>query len=187
MSRYHGYILPWVIWLTFFSCTIHEKTFDNPVDFKSNEEKGIGAPTLVFYPKTQIQSIQDSVLVESFLVFNPEDFELFAGIHLQIDFPNEYLEFDTATPGIFVTDTNKITPLFTYTYDGNGTIDVFTYFLDTLSLAMEGSGHLANLIFNPIGTGSDSIRYNLLDCEIINYNDSIITLEGERGAEVIVQ
>lgn len=176
-----------MIWLTFFSCTIHEKSFDNPVDFKGNEEKGIAAPTLVFYPKSQTQSMGDSVRVESFLIFHPDQFENFAGIHLQVKFPNTILEFDTATPGIFITDTSNSTPLFTYTYDGNQTVDVFTYFLDTVSQSVEGSGHLANLIFNPIGTGSDSIIYNISECEIINYTDSTITVNGERGTEVIIQ
>ena len=29
------------------SCTIYDKIFDNPVDFKANEERGIDAATLV--------------------------------------------------------------------------------------------------------------------------------------------
>ena len=59
------------IWLLFGSCTIHDKEFDNPLDYEANEELGIDTPSLVFYPKTQTKTISDSVVVESFIIFNP--------------------------------------------------------------------------------------------------------------------
>ncbi len=187
MNRASGYILPWIAWLFLFSCTIHEKTFDNPVDYKGNQELGIGAPTLVFYPKTQSRSISDSVKVESFLIFHPDSFESFAGVHLQMNFPNSFLELDTIKPGIFITDTNKTTPLFVYNYDGNNTIDIFAYFLDTAAKNLTGSGHLADIILNPLGAGTDSVLYNLSECAVIDHEDNTVQVNGERGTEVIVQ
>lgn len=169
------------------SCTIYKKEFDNPVDFEANEEKGVGAPTLVFYPKTQTKTTSDSVIVGSFIVFKEDSMEAFAGIHLQVEFPNNFLELDTITPGLFITDTSQSIPLFTYTYDSVNTIDIYTYFLDTLKQNLEGTGHLADIAFSPTAAGSDSISYNLSVCEMIDHKDNVIELKGDRGAEVIVQ
>ena len=52
---------------------------------------------------------------------------------------------------------------------------------------MEGTGHLADLVFNPIEVGSDSVFYNLDECEIIDHQDAQIDINGERGAEIVVQ
>ena len=187
MKFQRGHVIILLIWLVIESCTLQKKDFDNPVDFIANEEKGIGAPTLVFYPKTQSKTIADSILVGAFIVFKEDSMESFSGIHLQIEFPNSFLELDTITPGLFITDTLKSTPLFTFTFDGTNTVDIFAYFLDTLKTDLLGTGHIADLVFNPIGTGSDSIRYNLSVCEMIDQEDAIIELKGDRGAEVIIQ
>ena len=187
MKNLHGLYLIFALWLVVDSCTIHKKEFDNPVDFEANEEQGIGAPTLVFYPKSQTKSLSDSILVESFIVFKPDSMESFAGVHLQIEFPNSFLVLDTIKPGLFITDTSKATPLFTYSYDGESIIDIYTFFLDTVKYNIEGTGHIADLVFNPSNTGTDSIRYNLQFCEMIDYNDNIIELKGDRAAEVIIQ
>ena len=187
MNTHRGYVLILMGWLLVSSCTIHKKDFDNPVDFKANEEKGIGAPTLVFYPITQTKSLADSIIVGAFIVFKEDSMKSFAGVHLQVVFPATFLEFDTVTPGVFITDTLKATPLFTYTFDGTNTVDIFTYFLDTLKTDLIGTGHLANIIFSATSTGNDSIRYNLNSCELIDHNDVVIDLKGDRGAEVIIQ
>ena len=187
MKSFHGLIILFLALLFVSSCTIYEKLFDNPVDFEANEERGIGAPTLVFYPKTQTLAGNDSVLVGSFIVFKEDSTEPFAGGHLQIEFPNALLELDTIKPGLFITDTNNSTPLFTYTYDSINTIDIYAYFLDTLKKDLEGTGHLADLVFNPIEVGSDSVFYNLDECEIIDHQDAQIDINGERGAEIVVQ
>ena len=173
--------------LFFGSCTIHDKEFDNPIDYEANDELGINTPSLVFHPKTQTKTISDSVVVESFIIFKPDSIESFAGVHLQIEFPNAFLALDTINPGLLITDSSQATPLFTYSFDGMNIIDIYTYFLDTLKLDQEGTGHLANLIFNPIGSGNDSIRYHLDACEIIDHNDNAVEMKGDRSAEVIVQ
>ena len=78
-------------------------------------------------------------------------------------------------------------PLFTYTFDSVNTIDIYAYFLDTLKTDLLGTGHLADLVFNPTSTGSDSVSYDLYTCEMSDHEDSVIVLNGDRGAEVIVQ
>ena len=192
MKCHRGQLIIILACLVVYSCTIFEKDFDNPVDFEANEEKGIGAPTLVFYPKTQTKTTSDSVIVGSFIVFKEDSTEAFSGVHLQIIFPDSYLELDTIKPGLFITDTSSSMPLFTYTFDSVNTIDIYTYFLDTyfldtLKLNLKGTGHLADLVFNPTSTGSDSVSYQLNACEMIDKKDSVIVLKGDRGAEVIVQ
>tara|TARA_B100001250_G_C19688900_1_gene739342 strand:- start:409 stop:972 length:564 start_codon:yes stop_codon:yes gene_type:complete len=187
MKCHRGQIIIILAWLVVYSCTLFEKNFDNPVDFEANEEKGIGAPTLVFYPKSQTKTISDSVIVGSFIVFKEDSMEAFSGVHLQIIFPDSFLELDTIKPGLFITDTSNSMPLFTYTFDSVNTIDIYAYFLDTLKTDLIGTGHLADLVFNPTNTGSDSVRYHLNACEMIDHEDSVIILKGDRGAEVIIQ
>jgi len=187
MKPFHGLFILSLASLFVNSCTIYEKLFDNPVDFEANEERGIEAPTLVFYPKTQTLAENDSVLVGSFIVFKEDSTEPFAGIHLQIEFPNALLDLDTIKPGLFITDTSNATPLFTHTFDSINTIDIYAYFLDTLKKDLEGTGHLADLVFNPVGVGSDSVFYNLDKCEMINHQEHEIIINGIRGAEIIIE
>ena len=187
MECHRGQLIIILACLIVYSCTIFEKEFDNPVDFEANEEKGIGAPTLVFYPKTQTKTTSDSVVVGSFIVFKEDSMEAFSGVHLQIIFPDSYLELDTVVPGLFITDTSNSMPLFTYTFDSINTIDIYAYFLDTLKTDLLGTGHLADLVFNPTSTGLDSVSYHLNACEMIDHEDNVIVLKGDRGAEVIVK
>jgi hypothetical protein len=78
-------------------------------------------------------------------------------------------------------------PLFTYTFDSVNTIDIYAYFLDTLKADLLGTGHLADLVFYPTSTGSDSVSYQLNACEMIDHEDNIIVLKGDRSAEVIIE
>ena len=64
-------------------------------DFEANDERGIGAPTIVFYPLTQTRTLQDSVKIGSYIVFKEDSIKAFSGVHLQIHFPNDLLDFDT--------------------------------------------------------------------------------------------
>ena len=174
------------IFLIFYSCALEKKEFDNPVDFEANDDLGVNAPTIVFYPLRQIKTLTDSIIVESYVVFKEDSMEAFSGVHLEIEFPKDLLELDTIIPGLFITDTNKSVPLFNYIYD-ESKIDIYTYFLDTLKLNIEGTGHIASLVFKSITTGTDSVHYNLEQCELINSNDEIIQLNGKRSAEIIIE
>ena len=187
MKPFHGLFIISLALLFVNSCTIYEKLFDNPVDFEANEERGIEAPTLVFYPKTQTLAGNDSVLVGSFIVFKEDSTKPFVAVHLQIEFPNALLDLDTIKPGQFITDTSNATPLFTHTFDSINTIDIYAYFLVTLKKDLEGTGHLADLVFNPVGVGSDSVFYNLDKCEMINHQEHEIIINGIRGAEIIIE
>jgi len=180
-----GYLFFWGLF--FFSCALEKKEFDNPVDFQANNDQGVKAPTVVFYPLIQTKTLLDSIFIESFLVFKEDSIESFSGIHLQINMPSNLLKLDTITPGIFITDTNQTIPLFNYSYDGVNKIDIYAYFLDTLKYNIEGTGQIAKLVFISEAIGIDSIYYNLEECELINFNDSIININGKRSAKIIIE
>ena len=180
-------ILSGTILFLFNQCTIHDKNFDNPVDFRANKEKGILSPTLVFYPKTQTISLTDSIVVGSFIVFENDSLEPFTSAHIQMKFPKDLIQLDTILPGLFITDTNQSTPLFVYSFDSLNTIDIFTYFLDTNKVNILGTGHLADIVFNPLVIGSDSISYNLNECSMFDEFDENININGTRAAEIIIQ
>ena len=187
MKSKNGFILSFFMMIIIGSCTIYEKTFDNPVDYKANEELGVESPAIVFYPKTQTVTQIDSIILGSFIVFQGDSTHPFSGVHLQIQFPNNLMQLDTVVPGLFITDTNQSTPLFVYTYDNDETIDIYSYFIDTVKIEIEGTGHLADIIFSPIMSGFDSIYYNLQSCEIIDNEENLIEVNGERGAEIIIE
>ena len=179
-----NYIIPFIF--LFFSCTLENKNFDNPIDFEANEELGIGAPTAVFYPAKQIKATDQSITFESHIVFKEDSIEEFSGIHLQMNYPHNLLSLDTVFAGAFLTDSNQSVPLFNYMHNV-GSIDIYAYFLDTLKLNIEGTGEIAKIIFQSKSIGSDSIYYNLEQCELIDSNDEIIQLNGTRSAEITIE
>ena len=173
--------------LIIFSCTLEKKNFDNPVDFEANEEIGVGAPAIVFYPLTQTIALQDSFEIGSYIVFKEDSIKAFSGVHFKIHFPNDLLDLDTILPGLLMTDTNQSTPLFNYLYDEESGIDIFAYFLDTVKQDLENTGHIATIKFKPNSTGSDSIDYIMSECEVINFYDDLIQLNGQRSAKIIIK
>jgi hypothetical protein len=173
--------------LILFSCTLEKKNFDNPVDFEANDALGVGAPTIVFYPLTQTKTLQDSVEIGSYIVFKEDSIKAFSGVHLRIHFPDDLLDLDTILPGLLMTDTNQSTPLFNYLYDEESSIDIYAYFLDTVKQSLEATGHIANIKFKSKSIGYDSIYYNMDECEVINFDDDIIQLNGQRSAEIIIE
>tara|TARA_Y100001980_G_C14497358_1_gene273707 strand:+ start:248 stop:793 length:546 start_codon:yes stop_codon:yes gene_type:complete len=179
-----NYTLPFA--LLFFSCTLENKNFDNPIDFKANEELGIGAPTAVFYPAKQVKETDQPVIFESHIVFKEDSTEQFSGIYLQMNYPHNLLSLDTVFPGAFLTDSNQSIPLFNYIHN-DGSIDIYAYFLDTLKLNIEGTGEIAKIIFQSKSRGSDSIYYNLEQCKLINSNDESIQLNGSRSAGITIE
>ncbi|MEC9307222.1 MAG: cohesin domain-containing protein [Candidatus Neomarinimicrobiota bacterium] len=174
-----------MLWLFIWSCTIHKKELDNPVDHEA--DYAAPPPSLVFYPKTQEKTMNDSVKVESFIVFKSDSTAPFSGVQVVINYNAEVLELDTLKPGLFITDTSKTNPLFVYNNETSGNIELFAYFLDTVKLDIEGTGHLADIIFQPLATGTALVEYELENCQVIDHNDHVIELNGERTAEVIIQ
>ena len=187
MRLLHGLVFIIFFILIWNSCTIYDKEFDNPVDYKANEEKGIRTPSLVFYPKNQMVSLGDSVLIGSHIVFKDDSVESFSGFQIRINFSNNFMELDTIIPGQLITDSLQSVPLFTYTYDNENILDIYAYFLDTVRLDVNETGHLADLVFKPLESGYDSIYYDINECIILNYQDSLVNINGIRNAEIIIR
>ena len=187
MNRINDYKIIGIIVFISFSCKLYKKDFDNPVDYEANSDLGISAPALVFYPKTQTININDPLILESIIVFHKDSIQAFSGAHLRVYFPNQLIKFDTILPGLFITDTSQSNPLFTYTFDGENMLDIYTYFLSESKYSIEGTGHIADIIFTAFEKGVDSLYYDLEYCEIIDVYDDKVPLKGKRGAEVKVE
>lgn len=187
MKFIQNYKFLFLLLVIVFSCKLYKKDFDNPVDYNANDALDIRAPALVFYPKTQTINQNEVIKIESLVVFHPDSLESFSGLHFNVQFPNSLLELDTIKPGLFITDTSNSTPLFTYTFDGSNRIDIYAYFLSETKLNIKGTGHIADIIFNSKSAGTDSIYYDLDDCQMIKINDDEIQIMGKRGAEIIIQ
>ena len=184
MKFIQNYKFLFLLLVIVFSCKLYKKDFDNPVDYEANSDLGINAPALVFYPKTQTININESFIFESVIVFHKDSIQAFSGAHLRVYFPNQLIKFDTIVPGLFITDTSQSNPLFTYTFDGESMIDIYTYFLSESKYFIEGTGHIADIIFTAVEGGVDSLYYDLDYCEFITVYDTEIPILGKRGAEV---
>ena len=65
MKFIYNYKVLIVLLFTFLSCKLYKKDFDNPVDYIANDDLGVDAPALVFYPKTQTLNQNEVVKISS--------------------------------------------------------------------------------------------------------------------------
>jgi len=186
LNRFFSFILL----LLFSNCTIYEKELDNPNDNNANEEIGVYPPSIVFFPKQQTKTMSDSISLGAYIVFSDTSIISFSGAHLNIEYDNLLLEIDSIAPGWIgpgsLTDSNKTTPLFTYT-ESQGTLDIYAYYLSTSEIAIDSLTHIAEIWFKPLSAGESNVRYDTSQCQIINYDDTIIPINGVRDASIKVQ
>ena len=171
-----------------FSCSIEKKAFDNPVDIAGDQAPD--PPYLSFFPKLQTTSVAAICSVGAYIVFDSTHAPPFAGVHLNIEFDGSILEIDTLIPGWIgpgsMTDSNQTTPLFTYTIDGD-MLDIFSYYLDTEEISIDSVTHVAEILFNPLQTGTTELQYDTTQCEVIQTNDTIIQIMGSRTATITIE
>tara|TARA_X000001036_G_scaffold128995_1_gene122020 strand:+ start:8748 stop:9308 length:561 start_codon:yes stop_codon:yes gene_type:complete len=186
LNRFYLYISL----LFFSSCTIYDKELDNPNDNKANEDIGVYPPSVVLFPKEQTKTISDTVFIGAYIVFSDTSIISFSGAHLNIEYNNSLLEIDSIAPGWIgpgsLTDSNKTTPLFTYT-ESQGILDIYAYYLSTSDIEIDSLTHIAEIWFKPLSTGESTVRYDTSQCQIIKYDDSIIPINGVRDASVKIQ
>ena len=172
------------------SCATYDKNLDNPNDNTANEEIGVFPPSIVFFPKEQIKTMADSVSLGAYIVFSDTSTISFSGAHLNVLYDESILELDSLVPGWIgpgsFTDSNKTTPLFTYSVS-DGIIDIFTYYLSTSDISIDSLTHVAEIWFKPISTGESIIEYDTTQCEIIKYDETIIPINGSRSASITIQ
>ena len=186
MNRFYLYISL----LLFSNCTIYDKELDNPNDNKANEDIGVYPPSVVLFPKEQTKTISDTVSIGAYIVFSDTSIVSFSGAHLNIEYNNSLLEIDSIAPGWIgpgsLTDSNKTTPLFTYT-ESQGILDIYAYYLSASDIEIDSLTHIAEIWFKPLSTGESTVRYDTSQCQIIKYDDSIIPINGVRDASVNIQ
>ena len=186
MNRFYLYISL----LLFSNCTIYDKELDNPNDNKANEDIGVYPPSVVLFPKEQTKTISDTVSIGAYIVFSDTSIISFSGAHLNIEYNNSLLEIDSIAPGWIgpgsLTDSNKTTPLFTYT-ESQGILDIYAYYLSTSDIEIDSLTHIAEIWFKPLSTGESTVRYDTSQCQIIKYDDSTIPINGVRDATVKIQ
>ena len=100
------------------------------------------------------------------------------------------LQVDSLAPGWIgpgsITDSNKTTPLFTYSV-GQGILDIYAYYLSTSDISVDSLTHIAEIWFKPLSTGESTVQYDTSQCQIIKYDESIIPINGARTASVKIQ
>ena len=185
--KYHPSIL--ILFLLFiFACSIEKKAFDNPVDIHADYAPD--PPYLSFFPKLQTASVAAICSVGAYIVFDSVHTPPFTGVHLNIEFDESILEIDTLVPGWIgpgsMTDSNQTTPLFTYTIN-EGMLDIFSYYLDVEETSIDSVTHVAEILFNPLQTGTTEVRYDTTQCEVVQTDDTIVQIKGSRVATITVQ
>ena len=187
MIRFLSFFL---FFLFIASCKIYEKELDNPNDNTANEELGIYPPSVVFFPKQQTKTMSDSISLGAYIVFSDTSTMSFSGTHLNIEFDASMLQVDSLAPGWIgpgsITDSNKTTPLFTYSV-GQGILDIYAYYLSASDISVDSLTHIAEIWFKPLSTGESTVQYDTSQCQIIKYDESIIPINGARTASVKIQ
>ena len=172
------------------SCAIYDKELDNPNDNTANEDLGVYPPSVVFFPKEQTKTINDFLSVGAYIVFSDTSSLSFSGTHLNIEFDASMLQVDSLAPGWVgpgsITDSNKTTPLFTYSI-GQGILDIYAYYLSTSDISVDSLTHIAEIWFKPLSSGESIVQYDTSQCQIIKYDESIIPINGARTAIIKIQ
>ena len=172
------------------NCTIYENNIDNPNDNEANEELGVFPPSLVFFPKQQTKTISDTIRLGAYVVFSDTSIVSFSGAHLNIKYDNNLLELDSLAPGWIgpgsLTDSNKTTPLFTYV-ENQGVLDLYAYYLSTADISIDSLTHIAEIWFKPKSTGTSAVSYDTSQCELIKFDETLISINGTREASIIIQ
>ena len=174
----------------FLSCTIYDNNLDNPNDNEANEELGVYPPSLVFFPKQQTKTLTDTVRLGAYIVFSDTSIISFSGAHLNIQYDNSLLEIDSLAAGWIgpgsMTDSNRTTPLFTYT-ENSGQLDIYAYYLSISDVSIDSVTHIAEIWFKPKSTGTSTVSYDTSLCEIVKFDENFISINGTREASIIIQ
>ena len=172
------------------NCTIYENNIDNPNDNEANEELGVFPPSLVFFPKQQTKTISDTIRLGAYVVFSDTSIVSFSGAHLNIKYDNNLLELDSLAPGWIgpgsLTDSNKTTPLFTYV-ENQGVLDLYAYYLSTTDISIDSLTHIAEIWFKPKSIGTSVVSYDTSQCELIKFDETMISIKGTREASIVIQ
>ena len=85
-----------------------------------------------------------------------------------------------------MTDSNRTTPLFTY-IENPGQLDIYAYYLSTSDVSVDSVTHIAEIWFKAKSTGTSKVSYDTSLCEIVNFDENSIPINGTREAYIIIQ
>ena len=179
--------------LLFFiiSCSIPTDINDNPLDYEATALLGFETPALVCFPAAQ--TIPTGPVTIKLFAMGVTDL---SGAYLKVQYNKSKLLYNQTIKGEFFADAQE--PIFFYEHNSTeGTITVTTSFLGSDSVAVDGTGSLAEFQFTATSVGTsmlsivrDSTGFTATDssvCELVGSNDQPIEILGYTDGVIIAQ
>ena len=179
--------------LLFFiiSCSIPTDINDNPLDYEATALLGFETPALVCFPSAQ--TIPTGPVTIKLFAMGVTDL---SGAYLKVQYNKSKLLYNQTIKGEFFADAQE--PIFFYEHNSTeGTITVTTSFLGSDSVAVDGTGSLAEFQFTATSVGTsmlsivrDSTGFTANDStvsELVGSDDQPIEILGYIDGEIIAQ
>jgi len=169
-----GSKLLWMISILFvFSCNNEipeEPVFDNPLD---EEEVSYETPALTLFPVAVETSAGSSFPMDVFVL----EVENLSGSFVRLNYDKSKLQVLSVNVGGVFNDATQ-TPIFIAEDDNqNGWIDINTSFLGNDSIAVSGTGSLAEIVFTSLSAGESNLTFDA-SCELVDPDDNAIEIKG---------
>ena len=183
MNRMSFRYLPGLCLLFFIlSCSIPTEINDNPLDPEEAELLAFETPALVCFPASQ--TIPTGPVTIKLFAMGVTDL---SGAYIRVKYNKAKLNYTQTISGDFFADAQD--PIFFYEHNSTeGTITVTTSFLGSDSVAVDGTGSLAEFQFTATSVGTstlsivrDSTGFTATDssvCELVGSNDQPIEILG---------
>jgi hypothetical protein len=179
--------------LLFFilSCSIPTDINDNPLDPEEAILLAFETPALVCFPASQ--TIPTGPVTIKLFAMGVTDL---SGAYIRVKYNKAKLNYTQTISGDFFADAQD--PIFFYEHNSTeGTITVTTSFLGSDSVAVDGTGSLAEFQFTATSVGTsmlsivrDSTGFTATDssvCELVGSNDQPIEILGYTDGVIIAQ
>lgn len=131
--------------------------YDNPLDTLATGGEGpsIETPALVFFPAQSSVNLGFSVTLS---VYALEVYD-FAGGHIIVQYDKNRLSLLSITEGNFFE--NGLETIFLYDdHPATGTLDIYTSYLGSDTVSVNGTGSLADLVFTTLSAGQSILTYS---------------------------
>ena len=192
MNRMSFRYLPGLCLLFFIlSCSIPTDINDNPLDPEEAELLAFETPALICFPASQ--TIPTGPVTIKLFAMGVTDL---SGAYIRVKYNKAKLNYTQTISGDFFADAQD--PIFFYEHNlTEGTITVTTSFLGSDSVAVDGTGSLAEFQFTATSVGTsmlsivrDSTGFTATDssvCELVGSNDQPIEILGYTDGVIIAQ
>ena len=192
MKRMSFRYLPGLCLLFFIlSCSIPTDINDNPLDPEEAILLAFETPALVCFPASQ--TIPTGPVTIKLFAMGVTDL---SGAYIRVKYNKAKLNYTQTISGDFFADAQD--PIFFYEHNSTeGTITVTTSFLGSDSVAVDGTGSLAEFQFTATSVGTsmlsivrDSTGFTATDssiCELVGSNDQPIEILGYTDGVIIAQ